>query len=77
MNDPRFKHIPPASQDIVRLHEHVRGAIGITANDIGDRLPPCRETSLFFTKMEEAMFWANAAIAREISAKSDMTSDEG
>ena len=30
--------------------------------------PPCREQSLAITALEEAMFWANAAIAREITA---------
>ena len=29
---------------------------------------PCREQSLAITALEEAMFWANAAIAREITA---------
>lgn len=34
------------------------------ADFITEHCPPCRETSLALTKLEEATFWANAAIAR-------------
>lgn len=34
------------------------------ASWINERVPDSREKSLAITKLEEAMFWANAAIAR-------------
>jgi hypothetical protein len=34
------------------------------ADAVLDLVPPGREQSLAFTALEEAMFWANAGIAR-------------
>jgi hypothetical protein len=59
----RFDHHPP-SGEAVNLHQFVRQdakafAVSLTS------LPECREKSLAFTALEESLFWANAAIARE------------
>lgn len=42
----------------------VRQVIGGAADEIDTLVPPSREKSLALTKLEEAAFWANAAIAR-------------
>ena len=46
-------------------HAQVRSIIGDVADVLDDLLPEGREKALAFTKLEEAMFWANAAIARD------------
>lgn len=65
----RFKHHPPKDAAVGQLHGEVRDAIGAVARDLVDNIPPCRELALAVTKLEEAMMWANAAIAREMSAE--------
>jgi hypothetical protein len=56
-----------AADDSVKQgrHERARSTMYTTAVRLDELLPPnCRETALAITKLEEAMFWANAAIAR-------------
>ena len=60
----RFAYHPPRTSDIADQHQAVRNQLGRVAQDFEYRLPDSREKSLAFTKLEEAMFWANAAIAR-------------
>ena len=60
----RFKHHPPSTDRIARTHERIRESLKNTAIELSLNLPSCRETSLCLTKLEEAMFWANAAVAR-------------
>ena len=62
----RFKHHPPTEASIV-VHEEIRGRFIELADMLDSELPPGRETSLVMTKLEEAMFWANAAIARAVA----------
>jgi hypothetical protein len=45
-------------------HELIRATIRIAASNFESLLPEIREKSLSITKLEESMFWANAAIAR-------------
>lgn len=45
-------------------YEFIRGLGKITAYGFCDSCPQSRELSLALTKLEEAVFWANAAIAR-------------
>lgn len=45
-------------------HTSVRSACLTLAEKLHDSLPAGRESALAITKLEEAMFWANAAIAR-------------
>lgn len=60
----RFRHHPP-SPERVSAHRAVRDQLRVTAMHLDSLLPDGREAALVQTKLEEAMFWANAAIARE------------
>lgn len=68
MSDDRFKYHRPTDNAAV-MHEATRAMISEVVEALEEGIPECRERSLAVTKLEEAMFWANAAIAREISAK--------
>lgn len=46
-------------------HTSVRQACAELAHYINERLPDGREKSTAITKVEEAMFWANAGLARD------------
>lgn len=50
-------------------HTAVRQIIKRAAEAIEERVPAGREQSLSLTKLEEAMFWANAGIARDNTEK--------
>lgn len=58
-----FKYHAPTG-DKVQRHTDVREVCKTTANRIDELCPNSREKSLAITKLEEAMMWANAAIAR-------------
>lgn len=60
----RFKYHPPPNEDVARLHQQVRSVFQSDAYWLNEVLPEGREKSLAITKIEEAMMWANAAIAR-------------
>lgn len=45
-------------------HEEIRDACLQAAYVIAGKCPPGREQSLAFTKLEEAMMWGNAGLAR-------------
>ena len=53
--------------DANRAHTHqtVRNKLHRVALELNDLIPDGREKSLMITKLEEAMFWANAGIARQ------------
>jgi len=59
----RFSYHAPTTFK-VGLHGVVREKLLLLAEELSEFLPDGREKSLFITKLEEAMFWANAAIAR-------------
>jgi len=61
----RFRHHPPATEQRVRDHNSVRGACLMLSQQLDALLPPGREKSLALTNLEQVMFWANAAIARQ------------
>jgi hypothetical protein len=64
----RFNYHAP-NDDRANRHERIRESLRTTAEEVVDATgPPSREQALAITKLEEAMFWANAAIAREITA---------
>jgi hypothetical protein len=54
----------PATHAKGELHAQVRGSILNVALYINAVVPDGREKALAITKLEEAMMWANAAIAR-------------
>lgn len=59
----RFMYHAP-NDDAKARHEKVREILGACASAMSQLMPPTRELSLVHTKLEEAMFWANAGIAR-------------
>lgn len=60
----RFEYHPPLTEERVNDHRTVRELCFNTAEQLNAFLPEGREKSLVITKLEEAMFWANAALAR-------------
>jgi hypothetical protein len=61
----RFRFHPPSDQITKDKHERVRAVCLIVAKELVETTGvPTREQSLAITKLEEVMFWANAAIAR-------------
>ena len=62
--DDRFRHHPPSDETVAADHAAVRETLLRAAQDIFVCMAPGRESSLAITKLEEAMFWANASIAR-------------
>jgi hypothetical protein len=61
--DRRFSYHRPEG-DKVDDHDDARKIFKAFAEDLAEFLPGCRETSIVFTKLEEAANWAHAAIAR-------------
>ena len=58
-----FAHHAPTDGQPER-YERIRGACNQLALLLNTNCPPSRELSLAMTKLEEVVFWANAAIAR-------------
>lgn len=61
--DNRFTYHAP-NGDQPERYEEIRSAAKELAKFIVVNTPSSREQSLAVTKLEEAVFWANAAIAR-------------
>jgi len=59
-----FAYHPPLDDETKTLHEEVRARHRTLADWVNENVPAGREQSLVITKIEEAMFWANAAVAR-------------
>lgn len=60
----RFNFHPATTQEKADLHTSMRQACREAADRINAAAPNGREKSLAITKLEEAMMWANAALAR-------------
>lgn len=60
----RFTYHQPPDERTVERHERVRKTVRRCAEDLLEDVPPGRERSVVLTKLEEAMMWANAGIAR-------------
>lgn len=61
--DRRFRYHPPVDDQPDRYHV-LRGIARRFADDIVRLTPDSRERSLALTNLEQAVMWANAAIAR-------------
>lgn len=60
----RFDHHPPSTPAVVALHEEARVRCRLLAEFCAEKMTPSREQSTALSKIEEAMFWINAGIAR-------------
>ena len=60
----RFAYHKPKDVATGNRHADIRQALYDVAVAITEKTPVSREQSVAITKLEEAMFWANAAIAR-------------
>ena len=74
--DHRFGYHPPLSRIRVEEHTTVRAECRALALELDHLLPDSREKSLVFTKLEEAMFWANAALARAPDPDAEVSEGE-
>jgi hypothetical protein len=71
----RFRFHPPSTERRRRTHSSVRGACLALAEQLDALLPEGREKALALTNLEQAMFWANAAVARQTEPE-PATTDE-
>lgn len=62
----RFVYHPPTTDHRKEQHLTVRSSMLETARVLNELLPDGREKNVVMTKLEEATFWANAALARPI-----------
>lgn len=69
----RFNFHPANTPAKIARHELVRKVCLEAAEELVDVTgAPTREQSLAIAKLEEAMFWANAAIAREADVGAEL-----
>jgi len=61
--DIRFTYHPPKGDQATR-YEQIRDVAKLLAHRINVMCPDSREKSLAITSLEEAVMWANSAIAR-------------
>lgn len=61
--DKLFDHHPPKSENTANLHAAVRREVKTTAAFFIAELPDSPEKTLAIRKLQEALMWANAAIA--------------
>lgn len=61
----RTRYHPATTEERKQTHQLIREMILDAMSDVQTHVPPGRERSLAITKLEEAMFWANAGIARQ------------
>lgn len=60
----RFTYHTPKGDSQKWRYNFIREDVSLLAQLLDELCPDSREKSLAFTKLEEAVFWANAAIAR-------------
>lgn len=61
----RFAFHPALTEEKRQAHGSVRSSCASLASILYNSLPEGREKATALTKLEEVMFWANAALARE------------
>lgn len=59
-----FTYHPPPDEHTIGIYECIRSEGKNLAITFVDLCPPSRELSLALTNLEQAVMWANAAIAR-------------
>lgn len=69
----RCAYHPPSTPGVAELHEGARSVIYQAGLSVLNNTTPSREQSLALTKLEEALFWTNAAIARHESPADEST----
>lgn len=62
--DKLFNYHPPRKESIVKAHEAIREQCKELALTLHAKAPDCRERAIAVRKVEEAMMWGNAAVAR-------------
>jgi hypothetical protein len=60
----RFSYHPPKDEATANRHEEIRYQCEFLTRKLASLVPESRELALAITKVEEAMMWANAGIAR-------------
>lgn len=60
----RFNYHRPPHYGVVDAHARIRSACFGAAMVVVEKVPAGRERAIALTKLEEAMMWANAGIAR-------------
>lgn len=63
----------PTSDEAVAAHDQVRACVAAAMDVILVHVPEGRERSLALTKLEEAMFWGNAGVARKLGSEGGAT----
>jgi hypothetical protein len=58
-----FAYHRPLTPEVAQLHEKIRDQMNYTAQLLNSWLPASHEKSLALTKVQEAMWAANAAVA--------------
>lgn len=61
----RFSYHAPTQPGRAEAHERARALVLELAATLDAELPPGREHAVVLTKLEETLFWSNAAIARQ------------
>lgn len=61
----RFVFHAPSTEEEADAHISVRQQCRLLADCLNERLPDGREKSVAITRLEEVMFWGNAALARD------------
>lgn len=62
--EKRFFYLKPSGAGVFR-HQELSEAFKVLAETVMEICPRGREKSLALTKLEEAKFWATAAVARD------------
>lgn len=72
----RFDYWPPRSVQRRNAHEDVRSLLRDVAHELNHLMPEGREASEAISKLEEAQFWANAALARSDDPNATVSREE-